>query len=122
MKVRRGADGGGSGPAVRCGACHQETNAIALHAPPGAPGWRMPSAAAPMAWQGLTNAALCRSLKEPATNGNKSLEQLVEHVSRDKIVSWGWNPGPGRSTPPLSHEQFVAAFRSWAAAGAPCPE
>jgi hypothetical protein len=60
-------------------------------------------------------------VKEPATNGNKSLNELIEHVTSDKIVTWGWNPGPGRSVPPLSHQQFVVAFKTWAAAGAPCP-
>ena len=122
MKVARGADGAGGNPVMRCANCHQETNVAALHAPPGAPGWRMPSAATPMAWEGLTTSQLCRAVKEPATNGNKSLNELIEHVTSDKIVNWGWNPGAGRSVPPLSHQQFVDAFKAWAAAGAPCPE
>jgi hypothetical protein len=88
---------------MRCSNCHQESNVAALHAPPGAPGWRMPSAATPMAWEGLTTRQLCRAVKEPATNGNKSLNDLIEHVTSDQIVNWGWNPGPGRSVPPLSH-------------------
>jgi hypothetical protein len=122
MKVVRGADGAGGNPVMRCANCHQETNAAALHAPPGVPGWRMPSAATPMAWEGLTTNQLCRAVKEPATNGHKSLNDLIEHVTSDKLVNWGWNPGVGRSLPPLSHQQFVDAFKKWAAAGAPCPE
>jgi hypothetical protein len=122
MKVARGVDGTGGNPVMRCSNCHQESNTAQLHAPPGAPGWRMPSAATPMAWEGLTTSQLCRVVKEPATNGNKSLNDLIEHVTSDKIVNWGWNPGPGRSIPPLSHPQFVEAVKAWVAAGAPCPE
>jgi hypothetical protein len=122
MRVARGGEGKGASPAMQCANCHQETNVAASHGPPGAPGWRMPSAATPMAWQGLTTAQLCRVLKDPATNGKRSLDDLVEHAAADKIVNWGWNPGPGRSLPPLSHEQFVERVKQWVAAGAPCPE
>src|SRR5580698_4365813 len=47
MDVRRGPDGNGAIP-VRCGSCHQEKNSPGLHAPPGAPGWHLPSPAMPM--------------------------------------------------------------------------
>src|SRR6266496_784060 len=97
MKVARGADGKGGNVAMRCSNCHQETNVSTSHAPPGAPGWRMPSAASPLAWQGLSTAQLCRVLKDPHANGNKSLAELIEHATSDRIVNWGWNPGPGRS-------------------------
>jgi hypothetical protein len=121
MMVARGADGKGT-PGMRCTNCHQESNVQTPHAPPGASEWRMPTAATPMAWQGLTTAQLCRVLADPATNGKRSLLDLVEHVTSDKIVNWGWNPGPGRTVPPLSHQQFVEAVKRWAAAGGPCPE
>jgi hypothetical protein len=121
MLVARGTDGKGT-PAMRCSSCHQETNVSTPHAPPGASGWRMPTAATPMAWQGLTSTQLCRVLVDPATNGKRSLADLVEHVSSDKIVNWGWSPGPNRTVPPLSHQQFVEAVKSWVAAGGPCPE
>lgn len=82
----------------------------------------MPAAATPMAWQGLPEGGICRALKDPQINGKRSLAELIKHVSSDKIVNWGWNPGPGRSLPPISHEQFVDAVKAWVAAGAPCPE
>lgn len=121
MMVLRGSDGKGT-PAMRCTNCHQEANVTTPHGPPGAPEWRMPSAETPMAWQGLTAAKLCRVLKDPATNGKRSMAELVEHMTSDKIVNWGWNPGPGRTIPPLSHSQFIEAVKVWAAADGPCPE
>jgi hypothetical protein len=121
MRVARGSDGGGT-PAMRCTNCHQEANIASLHAPPGVSGWRMPGEATPMAWQGLTAAELCQSLRGRATNGNRGLAQLRAHVTSDKLVNWAWNPGPGRTVPPLSHTEFVERVKTWTAAGGPCPE
>jgi hypothetical protein len=120
MRITRGPDGRGT-PAVRCRACHQSTNASAEHGPPGADDWRLPPPHMRMAWHGLSPSVLCRNLKAPATNGGRSLEQLVEHVSEDHLVRWSWTPGGGRAVPPISHEAFVAAFTTWVQAGAPCP-
>src|SRR5258708_7020345 len=91
MKVARGAEGEGGSPVMHCSNCHQEENVATPHGPPGASGWRMPGAATRMAWQDLTTAQLCKSVKEPATNGKRSMTELIEHVSSDKIVNWGWN-------------------------------
>ena len=119
MSVKRGTDGNGS-PAMKCANCHQSTNSELAHAPPGAPGWRMPAAKTPMAWLGLSTGELCRSLKDTSKNGGRNLSALIEHVSSDKIVNWGWNPGPGRTLPPLPHQQFVDKFKQWVDRGAPC--
>lgn len=119
MSVRRAADGRGT-PAARCTNCHQDANSPAPHSPPGAPDWRLPPASARLAWQGLSTEEICRSLKDPARNGGRNLAQLVEHVSTDHFVHWGWSPGPGRSTPPLSHQDFVRRFVQWTESGAPC--
>jgi hypothetical protein len=122
MKVMRGSDGKGANPVMRCSNCHQGSNSSVLHGPPGAPGWSMPPSSTPMAWFGLRTAQVCRALKDPQTNGNKSMPQLIEHLTSENLVNWGWNPGPGRSLPPLSHQDFVNAAKRWVAAGAPCPE
>ena len=119
MNIKRGADGRGTA-AQRCGNCHQDRNAELPHSPPGAPGWRLPPPAMRMAWQGLSAGELCSVLKDPARNGGKDLAALEEHVRRDPLVAWGWNPGPGRKPPPLSRATFVARFAAWTAAGAPC--
>jgi hypothetical protein len=55
-------------------------------------------------------------------NGGKTLEQLVEHVTQDKLVRWGWEPGDGRTKPPLSHEEFAQKFHEWVEKGAASPE
>ena len=46
---------------------------------------------------------------------------LDKHVSEDKLVLWGWNPGGGRAPVSVPHEELVAKFKQWAAAGGPCP-
>jgi len=37
-------------------------------------------------------------------------------------VGWGWNPGDGRTLPPLSRADTVEQMRIWIAGGAACPE
>jgi hypothetical protein len=120
MNVKRGPDGRGT-PAMRCGNCHQAANTMTAHAPPGVEGWRLPPPEMRMAWQGLTPDALCRTLKDPQKTGGRTLAQLLDHVAQDHLVAWAWDPGPGRSRPPLTHEQFAARFRAWTEQGAPCP-
>jgi len=119
MNVKRGTDGRGS-PAMRCTNCHQSSNSEFAHAPPGAPDWRLPAPDSPLAWQGLTTGQLCRAIKDPTKNGGRDFASLHEHVTSDPFVNWAWNPGPGRTAPPLSHQQFVDKFNEWAARGAPC--
>ncbi len=121
MNVKRGPDGRGT-PAMRCANCHQETSSLAAHAPPGAPDWRLPPPDRPMAWKGLSPAELGRMLKDRAKNGNRSLADLVEHVTSDKLVTACWKPGPGRALPPLSHQEFVEKFTEWVNNGAACAE
>lgn len=120
MNVKRGADGKGS-PALRCRACHQTENARFLHGPPGAADWQLPPAKTPMAWKGLSTGELCRTLKDPARNGNRSLQNLIPHMDTS-LVRWAWNPGPGRTVPPLSHDEFVSRLKEWIETGAACPE
>ena len=42
-------------------------------------------------------------------------------VSSDALVLWAWKPGPGRTLPPLPHDELSAAFKKWADQGGPCP-
>jgi hypothetical protein len=121
MNVKRGPDGRGT-PAMRCANCHQIENSLTAHAPPGAPDWRLPPPSGPMAWQGLSTGELCRTLKNPARNGGRNLPQLIDHLETERLVRWAWNPGPGRTLPPLSHNQFVASVRQWIESGAACAE
>jgi hypothetical protein len=120
MNVRRGPDGHGV-TAEKCSTCHQDHNLAGEHMPPGAPNWGLPPSAMPMIWQGLSDAQICRAIKDPKQNKNRNLDQLVEHLTEDKLVAWGWNPGEGRTPVPMSHEEFSARVKKWGAAGAPCP-
>jgi hypothetical protein len=120
MNVRRGAEGHGV-TAEKCSTCHQDHNLAGLHLPPGAPNWGLPPASTPMIWQGLTDGQICESIKDPKQNKNRNLDQLVEHLTADKLVMWGWNPGEGRTPVPMPHDEFSAKVKQWRAAGAPCP-
>lgn len=120
QNVKRGTDGKGL-LALRCDSCHQLANQEGAHMPPGNPTWHLPSKDMPLTFQGLTAGQLAEQLKDPKRNGNKTLEQLLNHVAEDKLVLWGWNPGNGRTLPPLSHAEFVAAFKTWIDKGAAVP-
>ena len=120
MNVRRGVEGHGV-TAEKCSTCHQDHNLVGAHTPPGAPSWALPPRTTPMIWHGLSDGQICRSIKDPKQNKNRNLDQLVEHLTEDKLVMWGWNPGEGRSPIPMSHDEFTARVKQWQAAGAPCP-
>ncbi|MGH9538173.1 MAG: hypothetical protein ACRD3H_09625 [Terriglobales bacterium] len=120
MNVRRGPEGHGV-TAEKCSTCHQDHNLAGAHLPPGAPNWGLPPATTPMIWQGLTDGQICQSIKDPKQNKNRNLDQLVEHLTEDKLVMWAWNPGEGRTPVPMPHDEFSAKVKRWRAAGAPCP-
>ncbi len=117
MKVSRRSEDAG----MPCTTCHQKKNAPFLHGPPGVPGWKLPPRDMPMVFQGKTPRELCEQLKDRARNGGKSHAELEEHMAHDPIVLWGWDPGPGRTKPPISHAEFAAHAKRWLAADAPCP-
>lgn len=122
LNVQRGPDGNGA-PGLQCTTCHGEANPPASygqHVPPGAPGWHLPPPDRKMVFIGLSSGDICRGLKDMKANGGKDLAALDKHVSSDKLVLWGWNPGPGRNPVSIPHATFVAKFREWVAAGAPC--
>ena len=119
FNVKRGPEGKGAG-AMNCSLCHGETNK-----PGGAPGvanWHMPPENMPMVFQGLTPGQLCRQLKDPKQNGGRTGEQVIDHIDKDALVLWGWNPGEGRTTPKMSHKVFSAKMHEWVKKGAACPE
>ncbi len=116
QNVQRGGDNKGS-PVMRCVGCHQPQNQDRV---PGAADWHL--APLSMGWEGRTPAQICAAIKNPARNGGrKTAKQIVEHMVSDPLVLWAWAPGAGRSTPPLSHADFVVALKTWAERGMPCP-
>lgn len=121
QNVQRGPDGKGK-YALKCANCHQEKNLPGANMPPGNPNWHLPPPKMPMVFQGKTPAELARQLKDPKQNGGKTLKEILHHVTEDKLVLWGWDPGNGRSLPPLTHAEFTARMREWIEKGAAIPE
>lgn len=116
--VVRGPDDHGVS-AMRCGNCHNEMGNNPTSRTPGAPHWAL--APVSMLWQGLSTGELCRMLKDPALNGKRSPEALIEHMERDPLVGWGWNPGHGLEPVPIPHTEFVELMKVWVANGTACP-
>ena len=121
QNVQRGSIGMGK-YALKCTNCHQLENVPGENMPPGAPLWHMPPAQMKMVFQGKSAGELCRQLKDPKLNGGHSVAGAIEHLEKDPLVLWGWSPGDGRNTPPLSHAEFVRRMQEWVQNGAACPE
>jgi hypothetical protein len=121
QNVTRGADGHGV-TAMRCDTCHQTANLPGAHMPPGNPKWALPPPGEKMVFVGRSPGALCRQIKDRKQNGGRSLEKLLDHVANDDLVGWGWNPGDGRTLPPLSRPDTAAQMKIWIEGGAACPE
>ncbi|WP_133055271.1 hypothetical protein [Niastella koreensis] len=118
--VKRGVDGKGL-YALKCANCHQSKNTPGLNMPPGVPDWHLPPAEMKMVFQGKTAHELALQIKDPKQNGGKSLQALIAHMKTD-LVLWAWNPGEGRTTPPLSYNEFYNQFKLWIDKGAVVPE
>jgi hypothetical protein len=115
--VKRGPDGFGL-PAMRCPICHQQAN-FDPGGVPGNPIWHL--APREMGWEGKTLGEICAQIKDPARNGNRSLEALVEHIGEDHLVGWAWAPGYGRQPAPGTQKEAGALVEAWVKTGAVCP-
>lgn len=119
MLPQRGKDGKGL-YAMKCGNCHQPENRPGEHTPPGNPNWHLPPADMKMVFQGRTAHELAKQLVDPKRNGHKNMAQLIAHAD-DGLVLAGWNPGEGRTLPPMSHAEFKKAWITWIKSGAYAP-
>jgi hypothetical protein len=121
--VQRGPEGKGA-PGLACATCHAAKNppdSYGAHMPPGvSEGWKLPPPEQRMVFAGRSSRALCEQLKDPGQTGGKEMAKMIDHVENAPLVLWGWDPGFGRAKVGISHEEFVKAFKTWAAAGAPC--
>jgi hypothetical protein len=120
QNVQRGVDGQGLF-AMQCGACHQTQNMPGAHMPPGAPHWQMPHRQTPLVFEGRSPAQLAHQFGDRFQNGGRSPAQILEHITSDALVLWGWSPGEGRAPVPIPHADFVAAVKRWIDAGCPVP-
>ncbi|WP_380878954.1 hypothetical protein ACFB49_19520 [Sphingomonas sp. DBB INV C78] len=116
MVVR--GDGGIGATGLRCTTCHGPAN-YDVSGVPGHPQWHL--APIEMAWQGKTLGQICQQLKDPKRNGNKTMPEMIEHMTSDSLVGWGWNPGGKRQPAPGTQAEFGALFKAWADSGAVCP-
>ena len=115
LVVRR-KDGHGA-PTQPCQTCHQTTN-TADGFVPGVADWHL--APLSMLWEGRSKEQICEQIKDPARNGGRRTgEQVIEHMKTDPLVLWAWAPGR-RTSPPLSHENFVEVLEAWVKAEMPC--
>ncbi|CAN7740080.1 hypothetical protein [Ensifer sp. ENS03] len=110
---------------MQCNTCHSEQNtpvigqADTLKSIPGNPAWHL--APIEMAWEGKTLGQICVQLKDPKRNGDKTMEEIVEHMAHDDLVGWGWQPGDGREPVPGTQEEFGKLIQAWVNTGAACP-
>ncbi len=121
--IQRGKDGHGL-PAAKCGTCHQSENND-FSGVPGAPHWHL--APRSMGWQGLSKAEVGAALLDKSKNGDRSLEDIVKHITEDPLVLWVFNPGLNhegtpREAPPISKEDYIKAVKKWAETGAHLPQ
>jgi hypothetical protein len=115
--VARGTDGHGT-ETMRCSICHQNANFDPGRVP-GHPEWHL--APREMAWEGKTVAEICDQIKDPARNGGRKVEDLIEHIGSDSLVGWAWHPGFGRSPAPGTQKEAGALVEAWVKTGAACP-
>ena len=123
FNVQRGADNHGL-PALRCESCHQHENND-FSGVPGAPEWSL--APISMKWEGLSRVEIAKSMLDPKRNGGRTLDEIVKHLTEHELVLWAWEPGVSpegvpREKPPVPKEEYIAAVKAWASAGAPIPE
>src|SRR5258706_1157601 len=109
--------------ALSCVTCHQSTNADSTGVP-GAHDWHL--APPSMRWQDANDHPL------PSAEALRSVlrqldgPRLLKHHEEEPLLLWAWNPGRRpdgtmRTSPPITHGEFVEATRLWVAAGTPCP-
>ena len=121
--VVRGDESGFGAPGMRCNTCHGAANVEYVAGNGSIPGhepWHL--APKSMGWIGLSVGDICRQIKDPERNGNRTLAELHEHNAKDGLVGWGWKPGEGRTPVPGTQAQFGELTQAWIDAGAHCPE
>jgi hypothetical protein len=106
------------GAVQKCGTCHHSENNVYSNVP-GAPHWSV--APKTMGWFGLPDNEIAKRLLDKTQNGGRTPQDLVEHMSSDSLVLWAWNPGEGRSKPPVELEEWRTVLKEWLDNGAAIP-
>jgi hypothetical protein len=127
FNVIRGPAGKGV-PGLNCATCHQDANADSTGVP-GGHDWHL--APLSMKWEDLDDkilpsADVCKAVTDRSKNGKLDGAGLLKHHTEEPLVIWAFQPsrrrdGTTRTLPPLTHDEFVAATRTWVEAQTPCP-
>ena len=112
------------GSATNCNTCHQSTNNLNSGVP-GAPEWSL--APHKMRWEGLSRIEIAKSMMNRENNGNRSVEELMHHLTEHELVLWAWEPGVDaegkpRELPPVPLDEYIEAVKKWVELGAQIPE
>lgn len=75
-----------------------------------------------MGWNDLAPRAVCEALHASVREAKVSMSALVQHVERDQIILWAWEPGGRRTAPAIPHQEFVSRVQRWIDGGATCPD
>ncbi|MCP4204463.1 MAG: Isoquinoline 1-oxidoreductase subunit [bacterium] len=109
----------GLGPVgMRCRTCHGPDN-FDPGAVPGASKWLL--APRKMGWEDLSLGEICKQIKDPERNGDRTLREITEHMGEDHLVAWAWTPGAGREPAPGNQEILGELIAKWVKTGAVCP-
>ncbi|SDR53686.1 hypothetical protein SAMN05519103_04777 [Rhizobiales bacterium GAS113] len=122
FNVMRGPEGHGA-LGLPCSTCHGRANNPMSGVPGADEVWRLSPIS--MGWEGLSKGELCRHLKDPARNGNRTGAQVIDHL-KTHLVTWAWSPGADahghpRAAPPLPYADFIKAAETWVRKGEACP-
>ena len=120
--VVRGDEGHGlSG--YSCITCHSDQNND-YSGVPGAPHWAL----APdfMAREGKTKVEIATQMMDTQSNGGRSPDEIMEHLTEHELVLWAWDPGINaegieREKPPVPKDEYIQAVKDWINAGAIIP-
>ncbi len=112
---------------LQCSSCHQVSkspNTVPHAAPHTGMIWRL--APVEFQWTDRSSTQVCEQVRNPETNGGRDPEGLIEHIVHDAevfgFISWAFDPGPKRSTPPGSLQDHLDDMVIWTSAGMPCPD
>ena len=121
--VKRGKENKGT-VFFKCQTCHKEKNNGGAGIP-GAVDWQL--APLSMAWEGLSRNEIARVILDKSKNGNRSIDDIVDHLATNELVNWAFEPGVDphgvpREVPPVTKDIFLKAVKDWAEAGAIIPK
>ena len=66
-------------------------------------------------------------MMNPDNNGNRSVDDIMHHLTEHELVLWAWEPGVDaegnpREKPPVPVDEYIAAVKKWIELGAVIPE